>query len=95
MEEQKHIYNTEQRILNYNTLLKEVSMNKEVFDPEDKFVIWYKAYLRWQKNLEARNLRRMVLERQYEKQGLGPAYMYAENEEICTIEKEFWDSYPE
>jgi hypothetical protein len=70
------IVNSEERLVDYKHLLKDLHTNKEVFKQDDAFVIWYKDYIRELKNEEQLNLKSLVKERTYEKEGLSHPYFY-------------------
>ncbi len=72
------IKNSEQRLINFKKLLEEVHRDKDIFPSDDKFVKWFKTFLRENKNEEQENLKRLIKEKTYENQGLNPPYCYPE-----------------
>ena len=72
----KHISACEARIKDYKQLMGGLHKSKSLFSEEN--FEWYKDTLRYWKNLEEADLKKMVIERQHEKQGLNPPYCYWE-----------------
>jgi len=59
----KFIRNTEERIASYKSQLEEVSRDKVHFPPDDKNVIWFKAFLREEKSINQSFLKDLIKER--------------------------------
>lgn len=70
------IKNAEVRIKEYSELMKDIGMNKQIFDPNDEFVIWFRSYVRELLNEEKVRLKDMVEEQTHINQGLNPPSFY-------------------
>ena len=70
------IRNHEGFLINTKSLLEEISRNKDIYTPDDEFVIWFKQHLREFKNDVESTLKELILEKTYENQGLNPPYCY-------------------
>ena len=57
-------------------LLEEINRNKNIYNPTDEFVIWFKQHLREFKNEVESTLKQLIEEKTYENQGLNPPYCY-------------------
>jgi hypothetical protein len=66
------IRNAEQRVSDYNKMIKEVSINKVAYNPTDDLIIWYKSHLRESKNQEQIWLKKIIEEWTWLKDGLDP-----------------------
>jgi len=72
----KIIRSFEDMVSSYKELLKESSMDKEHYPPENELVIWYKSSLREGKAECQSILKDLVKEKEYENQGLNPPFCY-------------------
>jgi len=66
----------EDMVASYKELLKESSMDKVNYPPDNELVIWYKANLREEKARCQSILKDLVKEKEYENQGLNPPFCY-------------------
>lgn len=73
----KHLVRfTEERYIWYKKQLEWVFKDKAVWNPEDEFTIWYREFLREQKNNEEIDLKELRLELEYLRQGMNPPFCY-------------------
>jgi len=72
------IKNSEERVANYKKMLEEIHKDKINFSPMDEFVVWYKEFLRGNKNLDQLWLKKMIEERTYENEEFNPPFCYPE-----------------
>ena len=70
----KFIGSAESRIKDYNQMMGDLHRNKNLYNEDD--FNWYKDTLRYWKNLEETELKKLIIERQHEKQGLNPPFCY-------------------
>lgn len=70
------IKNSEERFISYKKLIEDVHKDKINFPPNDEFVIWYKNFLRENKNEEEIWLKKLISEKTNENQGINPPYCY-------------------
>jgi len=70
------IKNSEERFISYKKLLEELNKNKNIFIVDDKFVIWYKNFVRDCKNDEQIWLKKLIKEKTHENEGLNPISCY-------------------
>ena len=63
-------------VASYKELLKDASMDKEHYPPENELIIWYKTILREEKANCQSILKDLVKEKEYENQGLNPPFCY-------------------
>ena len=70
------IRNTEERIVDYKNILKDIGQNKKLFLTDDESLEFYKSYVRDMKNKEEINLKKLVDERKFENENLNPTFCY-------------------
>lgn len=73
----KHLVRfSEERFIWYKKQLEWVFKDKETWPMEDQFTIWYKEFLRENKNKEEVDLKALRLELEYHRQGMNPSFCY-------------------
>jgi len=72
------IKNSEERVVDYKKMLEEVHKDKINFPPNSELTVWYKTFLRENKNSEQLWLKELIEERTYENEGLNPPFYYPE-----------------
>lgn len=76
MELKQLIQKSEARFVSYKKLIEEVYKDKINFPPDDEFIIWYKNFLRDNKNDEEIWLKKLIKEKTHENEGINPPYCY-------------------
>ncbi len=79
MELKLMIKNSEERNDSYKKLLENVYKDKVSFPADDELVIWYKSWLRDNKNSEQGWLKDLVEEKTNHNEGLNPPFCYRKN----------------
>ncbi len=73
----KHLIKfTDERYMDYKKQLEDVHKDKISFPPESESTIWFKDFLREQKNYEESNLKEKRIEMEYLRAGMNPPYCY-------------------
>lgn len=67
---------TEERYISYKKMLEDIFKDRNSFPATDEFVIWFKEYLREQKNYEEGKLKELRLEMEHYRSRMNPPYMY-------------------
>lgn len=70
------IKNTEARFIFYKNQLKMISKEKISYPIDNEFIIWYKTFLREQKNAEEKRLKELIKEKRFENEGLNSPFYY-------------------
>jgi hypothetical protein len=73
----KHLIRfTEERYIWYKTQIESLHKDKETWIPGDEFTVWYKEFLRENKNREESDLKELQIEMTHCKQGMNPPFCY-------------------
>lgn len=67
---------SEERFIWFKKELSSLYSQRDVFDPDDEFTIWYKSYLREQKTINESWMKSLVEERDFLRNGLSSPYLY-------------------
>lgn len=70
------IKSSENRFIWYKQQLEFIFKNKEIYNPTDDFVVWYRNFLRDEKNESEKSLKSYKEELTYYRQELNPPSFY-------------------
>lgn len=70
------IRNTEDRYIWYKKEIESLFKNKNIWPVDDNFTIWYKEFLREEKNLSESHLKELQIEMTHFRQGMNPPFCY-------------------
>ena len=80
MTEEEHlkilIRNTEGRYIWYKKEIESLHKSKDIWPSDDAFTIWYKEFLREEKNSSESYLKELQIEMTHCKQGMNPPFCY-------------------